>query len=120
MYRKQVFRKKPDTENVISGVFIEYLDSASHAKTLIPIRTCLYTMDKIPSEETGTFSIHNGPKDRERIQRLGEHYEKKGPSPVWTRALEDAEKLKDMKNTYQRFLEDEIGMGGLMRKLNQL
>lgn len=73
---------------------------------------------KIPSEETGTYSTHFGTDDQNIINKLG--WEGLGPGPILTRSLEKSEELHDLKKTYRRFLQDDIGLGRLMRELNQL
>lgn len=74
--------------------------------------------DKLPSEETGTFSIHNSSDDKDRIQYLG--FEGVGPSKVWTRALEDAETLKRIKMKRQEFYSGRINLGDLLKELNKI
>lgn len=75
-------------------------------------------MGKLPSEDTGTLSVHNTSDDRDRVQFLG--WEGVGTSKVYTRALEDAERLKKIKQKYEEFLDGRMNLGELMRELNQI
>lgn len=73
---------------------------------------------KIPSEETGTFSIYNTIDDRDRIQYLG--LEGIGASKVWTRSLEDAETLRRIKGKREQFYEGRITLGELFQELSKI
>jgi hypothetical protein len=74
--------------------------------------------DKLPSEDTGTFSIHNSSKDQDIIEYIG--WEKVGASKVYTRALQDAKILKQIKEKRKDFYAGRITLGELMQELNQL
>lgn len=92
------------------------------AETYLTVRMYLYTMGdkvdgKIPSQETGTYSTHFGSSDQQIINRLG--WDGIGPSPVLTRALENAETLHEIKNTWDRVLSGDVPIGVLFRKLSQ-
>lgn len=73
---------------------------------------------KIPSEETGTFSIHNSDTDQDKIEYLG--MDGLGASKVWTRSLEDAEKLQRLEDKRRQFYEGRISLGELLQELNQI
>lgn len=73
---------------------------------------------KDPAKETGSFSFHNTGDDRDRIQYLG--WEGVGPSKIYTRALEDAERLKKIKKKHEDFLDGRLTLGELLRELNQI
>lgn len=74
--------------------------------------------DKLPSEDTGTFSIHNSSKDQDIIEYIG--WENVGASKVYTRALQDAKILKQIKEKRKDFYAGRITLGELMQELNQL
>lgn len=74
--------------------------------------------DKLPGDDTGTFSIHNGSDDRNIINRLG--WEGVGASNIWTRALTRSEELSNIGRCYDRFLAGELTLGQLLKRLNQV
>lgn len=75
-------------------------------------------MPDIPSDETGTMSIHNGSKDQEKVVRLG--WEGVGSSPLWTRALKKSERLEEVGEVYDRFLSGNATLGELLQKINEV
>lgn len=75
-------------------------------------------MPDIPSDETGTMSIHNGSKDQEKVIRMG--WEGVGSSPLWTRALNRAVDLEEVGQTYDRFLSGNATLGELLQKINEV
>ena len=73
---------------------------------------------KNPAEETGTYSVHFGPDDQKIINYLD--WNGLGPSPILSNSLEKAEELKQISETWDRFLSGQITFGELMRKLNNI
>lgn len=73
---------------------------------------------KFPSEDTGTMSVHNTSDDKDIVEYMG--WDKIGPSKVYTRALEQSEKLKRFKKKREQFYEGRITLGELQREMNQL
>lgn len=74
--------------------------------------------EKTPSQDTGTFSIHNSSKDQDKIEYIG--WENVGSSKIWSRALEDAKTLKEIREKRKDFYAGRITLGELMQELNQL
>ena len=73
---------------------------------------------KDPSEETGTYSVHFGENDKKKINRLG--WSGLGPSPILSDALKRSVELKEVSETWDRFLAGQITMGELFRRLNNI